>query len=220
MTDPVEGLPESLEVTPLNWPEDARGRKPGDMGFRTPDLPTAQELEEIFPEMVFSDGSPCTPERYAYHPLYGAPVYQPAAGTVYFSRRVPEDLHALFRILDVPCDSKDYAAFAVCAFHPAVERFLVQLKLVSFFALGRMYRLKSHPMPPQQTMSLADAMVEFVKCQAELWLEPGRIFSSKLRGAAGGDGDNDKEDLAFGFQIENAFSGIYRIWSRPWLVGK
>ena len=36
----------------------------------------------------------------------------------------------------------------------------------------------------------------------------------------GGDGDWAKEELAFGCMVENVDLGIYRIWSRAWLVTK
>jgi hypothetical protein len=36
--------------------------------------------------------------------------------------------------------------------------------------------------------------------------------------AFGGDGERAKESLAFGFMVENAYYGVYRIWSRAWLV--
>jgi hypothetical protein len=36
----------------------------------------------------------------------------------------------------------------------------------------------------------------------------------------GGDGDMKREELAFGLIVENEYYGIYRIWSRAWLVTK
>jgi hypothetical protein len=45
-------------------------------------------------------------------------------------------------------------------------------------------------------------------------------MSSELRGTLHGDGDWAKEKLAFGFMIENGSNGVYRVWSRPWLVTK
>ena len=36
----------------------------------------------------------------------------------------------------------------------------------------------------------------------------------------GGDGDWAKESLCFGLMVENGYQGVYRIWSRAWLVTK
>jgi hypothetical protein len=46
------------------------------------------------------------------------------------------------------------------------------------------------------------------------------IWSAKLTGTFGRDGDWAREALCFGFTVENAFHGVYRIWSRAWLVTK
>jgi hypothetical protein len=29
-----------------------------------------------------------------------------------------------------------------------------------------------------------------------------------------------KETLGFGLMVENAYQGVYRVWSRPWLMAK
>ena len=44
--------------------------------------------------------------------------------------------------------------------------------------------------------------------------------TERIYGTFGGDGDGAKEELCFGFLIENADLGVYRIWSRAWLVMK
>jgi hypothetical protein len=41
-----------------------------------------------------------------------------------------------------------------------------------------------------------------------------------LYGAMGGDGDWAKEELCFGFMMENEYHGVCRIWTRAWLVTK
>ncbi|MEI9999893.1 MAG: hypothetical protein WDO13_12425 [Verrucomicrobiota bacterium] len=45
-------------------------------------------------------------------------------------------------------------------------------------------------------------------------------MSSQLRGTFGGDGDWAKESLCFGLLVENNDLGVYRLWSRAWLVTK
>ena len=66
---------------------------------------------------------------------------------------------------------------------------------------------------------MIDAFLEFVAAQKLKWND-NYTFSGKLRGAAGGDGDWAKESLAFRFHVENCYWGVYRMWSRPWLVTK
>ena len=218
MPHSIEGLPYGLKITPFNWPESMTGRRPGDEEFDKPNLPTERDLSEML--LVHPDDTPYSVADFAAHPLLMAPLYLASTGTVYFERRVPEDLHALLRVLAIRGDTKEYAAFVYRAHYPVIQRYLVQLKLVTFMALETVYGVKDVPLPPKQDMTLAEAMVGFVEDQAEAWLEPGRVFSSRLSGAAGGDGDYDKEDLAFGLHVEKPFWGVYRIWSRPWLVSK
>jgi hypothetical protein len=45
-------------------------------------------------------------------------------------------------------------------------------------------------------------------------------MSAELSGTFGGDGDWAQESLCFGFMIENAYHGVYRMWSRAWLITK
>jgi hypothetical protein len=52
------------------------------------------------------------------------------------------------------------------------------------------------------------------------WNEPRHTFSFRLSGTFGGDGYWAKESLCFGFLVENNYRGVYRIWSRAWLVTK
>lgn len=99
------------------------------------------------------------------------------------------------------------------------EHYLDQLRLVSFGALEALYRCNPAEVPSAQTMSIRDTLVAFVAAQREKWNDP-YTFSSKLSGTAGGDGDWARDSLAFGFHVENTYSSIYRIWSRPWLVTK
>jgi hypothetical protein len=69
----------------------------------------------------------------------------------------------------------------------------------------------------QQPMPLKDALWRFIELEREIW---GSGMSRQLRGLFGGDGDWAKESLCFGFLVENNDQGIYRLWSRAWLVTK
>jgi hypothetical protein len=68
---------------------------------------------------------------------------------------------------------------------------------------------------PKQSLNILQAAASFTLKQREKWKD-----RSRLAGMAGGEGDWAKESLAFGFYVENTYWGIYRIWSRAWLVTK
>jgi hypothetical protein len=68
-----------------------------------------------------------------------------------------------------------------------------------------------------QRLNVSGLIDAFIEAQQKRW---GSGMSSELRGTLNGDGDWAKERLAFGFMIENGSNGVYRLWSRPWLVTK
>ena len=68
-----------------------------------------------------------------------------------------------------------------------------------------------------QTVSIGDLIWKFIEDQQR---EYGKGYSAQLDGLFGGDGDWAKEKLAFGFLVENEYQGVYRLWSRAWLVTK
>jgi len=220
----MEGLPEALVITPQHWPEEIRGRKPGAWDFEAPELPSPSTLAELFPDLDLPDDQYKALKRYAFDPVLTAPLLVPSAGTVYFERQDAADLHSLFKVLGIKGDTHEYVAFATSAYEPAFERYLTQLKFVTFFALERTYRLTSQTIPPEQTITLAEAMVGFVECQHGHWLGPRPSLRSRLAGTAGGNGDEAREGLGFGLHVEKVFQlsipGIYRMWSRAWLVTK
>jgi len=45
-------------------------------------------------------------------------------------------------------------------------------------------------------------------------------FSRELSGIIGGDGDFEREELAFRLIVEDKEAGVYRIWSRAALCTK
>lgn len=229
MKDLIEGLPEGLEITACDWPKDTWGLygKPGDVAFQKRELLSEEALEDFqyfFPE-YHSDGKPLSAEQYAMHPVLGAPPRNPSDGTVYFESCVPEDLSALLRVLDVDGSTKEYLAFAFRAANPYDERYLVQLKFVTFDILKSRYlnvlqprdEVKALPMPPKQTLSLGEAALGFVESQTA-YFEPGGYAGPNLRGVLVDRQDDEcVEGLAFGLSV---WRYDYRIWSRPWLVGK
>ncbi len=46
----------------------------------------------------------------------------------------------------------------------------------------------------------------------------GTGLGSKLSRNFGNPGQRFRATLAFGLMIENAFYGVYRLWSRAWLL--
>ncbi len=69
----------------------------------------------------------------------------------------------------------------------------------------------------RQPHPLGEIAWQFLENQRERW---GSGFSSRLSGLFGGDGDWAKEELCFGFMVENGYNAVYRLWSRAWLVTK
>lgn len=123
-------------------------------------------------------------------------------------------------MLIIDRDRRDYAAFLSEADDPVEERRLVQLRIISRFALRNFFgALDSNEYDkfPDQPLTLLEALVAFVHDQKAHW---GDASHRDLSGTAGGDGDWAKETLGFGLMVENEYHGVYRIWSRPWLVTK
>jgi hypothetical protein len=93
-----------------------------------------------------------------------------------------------------------------------------QLRIVSRLTLPGLFgaALNDETMPlVRQALTVGDALWAFIENQERTWGAPGA-----LGGAMGGDGDWAKESLGYGFMVENAYFGVYRIWGRAWLVTK
>ncbi len=100
----------------------------------------------------------------------------------------------------------------------------MQMRIVTSSALYLMYRAIDDAGSrafPEQELTLREALWAFIEHEKERW---GTSFTQDeekgLMGLFGGDGDFAREQLAFGFMIENGDTGVYRIWSRAWLVTK
>jgi hypothetical protein len=123
-------------------------------------------------------------QPHALDPYGEAPRTDPNGGVIYFgSGQKRADIKAVLRVLEVPRDTRHYAAF-----------------------------LQESQDPPTGTL-----IWRFI---AEEERRYGLHGTEGLYGTFGGDGDRAKEELCFGFLIENADLGVYRIWSRGWLVMK
>lgn len=155
------------------------------------------------------------------HPILDAPRTGAAGGVVYFRGDPPTDeVAALLALLEVQTRNRHYAVFLAEATSPERENFLTQVRIVSRFALKYAFGVLSnadYEAFPEQPLDVGELIARFLADQQEIY---GTGYSDGLRGAMGGDGDWAKETLAFGFAVENEYQGVYRLWSRAWLVTK
>lgn len=156
-------------------------------------------------------------------PIRSAPSTLPQGGTVYFDRYDADSGFAgVLRMLAMAHNMKDYAVFLASAEDTVEERYLDQMRIVGHGALSQLYGIPNTAIAelPEQKLGLREAIYAFLDHQTEKWGDPRYLFSGKLSGALGGDGDWAKEALAFGLMVENGYWQVFRIWSRPWLVTK
>ncbi len=155
------------------------------------------------------------------HPLQDAPLFEAHGGHLYLDALPRADtFRTLLQALGIPTDKTQYAAFIAEASVPEKERYLVQLRLVSLGALNHVFGIypdASETLLVQQEHSIGDVLWAFVGHQQGYW---GTFFADPRapQGAFGGDDEYAREELAFGLMVETP--GIYRIWSRAWLVEK
>lgn len=150
-------------------------------------------------------------------PLRSAPLTEPAGGAVYMQGDpTPPDIAALMRLLRVDAAAADYAAFVVRATDPIEERFLTQLRLVRVPALVGIYQALSPDemrLFPDQRLTIGELVPAFVADEQQRW---------RAKPVQPPEGDpveaHIQPSLAFGFLVENAHYGVYRIWSRVWLL--
>ena len=217
-------LPGKITVSPHPWPGKKPDAQPGDMSII---VPPGLGLAGPFPIRPWDDPLTANPGQYygfqqrTGHPLLDAPTNTASGGVVYFDDGCEEqDLRALCRLLSVHDKEKKYAAFLEESSDPLKDRFLVQLKIVSRFALKYLFGAldeKQYDEFPDQPLTVGELLTAFVRDQEQQW---GRGMSSELSGSMGGDGDWAKESLAFGLLVENDYHVVYRLWSRAWLVTK
>jgi len=212
MSEPIEEL---IDIYPSVWPHRDLKVQPGDLRHFAPmgigDVRHHADESE--------DGSTYSLTAHPADPFLAAPITEPCGGTVYFGGEPnAADLAALLRLLRVKAAATDYAAFKARASHPEEHRHLTQLRLVRRAALVGLYgalSLDEMAAFPEQRLTVGDAIQKFVESEQAFW---GVGMSTRLRGRFGGDGERAKESLAFGFMVENAYYGVYRIWSRAWMV--
>jgi len=215
----MNGFPDGLRLSAADWPPECRTPRPGDLGAFVP-----HGFGLGAPAVITLYGGPPSGGYFGFQPTQGnplldAPLTEPCGGTLYFDDRVaPEELRTALELIGV-YQTRDYVAFGASSDDPVSERYLDQLRLVTSAALQSMFAVDATSVG-EQGMTVHEAATAFVAAQWAKWNNGRSPDSAQLAGSAGGDGDWAKESLAFGFHVENTYWGVYRIWSRPWLVTK
>lgn len=194
--------------------------QPGDFGRFAP--MGRGRIGHVPPDL--EDSAPGNPDLFSLtahhsHPLLNAPITEPTGGTLYLDGEPNrEDLAAALRLLGVPADATDYAAFLSQAKKPAEERYMTQLRIVRRVALAALYDALSEPELrafPRQALTVGALIGKFIETEQQRW---GTGLSPQLSERFGNQGQRFRATLAFGLMIENAFYGVYRLWSRAWLL--
>ena len=219
-----EILAEVVPVLPADWPGRALPVMPGDLtGFVPQGMGLGAPL--VLRPWDGLDDLAARQDYYGFdrpdgHPMRSAPSTEPAGGIVYFDDHFPpEDLDAVLRVIGIRDAETDFVVFAASSGDTVTDRYLDQIRVMTVAALSSLFgATKEGGVPrPAEPVTVGALVHRFVELQRERW---GTGFSSELRGTLGGDGDWAKESLAFGLMVENSYWGVYRLWSRPWLVTK
>ncbi|MBU4086681.1 MAG: hypothetical protein KKB21_03850 [Nanoarchaeota archaeon] len=161
-------------------------------------------------------------QRSSLEPIRGDPPQEETAGLIYFGNSVKrEDFDGFLRMINVRAGNKDYAAFVQESANPLEDRYFKQMRLMSKFGLRFMFGAignGEYDSFKEQDLTLGEALWSFMDAEKERF---GTSFGDpRIEGKMGGDGDYAREELSFGFMLENEYHHIYRIWSRAWLVTK
>ena len=209
----------STRITILDgdWPGRELPVMPGDLTRLLP-----QGLGLGVPIMVTPFGIGPSPGYYGLDapsrdPFHGAPTQEPCGGLLYFDDCVEvERLRAALDVIGVHTVRKDYVVFGARAEDPVADRYLNQVRILSKSALAHFFETgKDVSELSDQPITLGAYIETFIAEERSRWNR-----GSDLTGTLGGDGDWAKEQLAFGFLVENTPWAVYRLWSRPWLVTK
>lgn len=183
---------ELIAVSPPVWPGAAV--QPGDLSQVAPDL----------------DGL----QRQVQDPFHDAlTVERGRGGRIYFVDDLDyrKEIPILLDAMGVRQDWDKYAVFILDAIDPKSEGYITQLRIVTCFALYRLFNAIASPSAfPAQPLSIRDLICGFVEKQREEWTHHFRKHLANHELSV-------KEELGFGFMVEDVKYGVYRIWSRAWL---
>ncbi len=225
----AHGIEKFVKVAPAVWPGDSLNIQPGDLSFFAPlgagGFPAPSCFHRASAAMVSAAmwtrrGVP--PSGFhprSAHPFSGSPITEAEGGTVYFGKRPARaDVEAMLRLIGVHGHQTNYAAFLQESTSPE-DHYLIQMRIVTDSALEFVFRTRDEPEGRalrQQSLPICDVIWRFI----EWFTAENAAGRYSVDGALGGDGDCACESLAFGFMVENSSFGIYRIWTRAWLVTK
>ena len=218
----TESIADWVQISPSVWSSKRVPVEPGDLRRFAP--MGRGRIGPVPPDLDDLGAAPGNPDLFSLtahhgHPLLNAPITEPTGGTLYLDGEPDSaDLAATLRLLGVPADATDYAAFISQAKKPAEERYMTQLRIVRRVALAALYdalseaELRSFQ---QQPLTVGALIGKFIETEQQRW---GTGLSPKLSECFGNPGQRFRATLAFGLMIENAFYGVYRLWSRAWLL--
>ena len=218
----TESIADWVQVSPAAWSAKSVPVQPGDLRRFAP--MGRGRIGVLPPDLEEFGEAAGNPELFSLtahhsHPLLDAPITEPTGGTLYLDGEPnAEDLAATLRLLGVPATATDYAAFVGHATKPAEERYLTQVRIVRRVALAALYDALSEAdlrSFPQQTLTVGALIGKFIETEQQRW---GTGLSPQLCERFGNPGQRFRATLAFGLMIENAFCGVYRLWSRAWLL--
>jgi len=210
----VFNLGDKVWVSPPIWPNNKLDIQPGDLSQFTP----------------YGNGVYGYQNRFGENPLTSGPSQEACGGVIYFDNSIVKaDFESLMRIMEVQHrnevkPSKDFAVFTAESNQPGKDGYLVQMRIVSKFGLRFMFGALTdaeYEKFPEQELTMVEVIWSFIEQERKRW---GTSFhqdgTNGLRGLFGGDGNYAREELSFGFMLENDYHHVYRIWSRAWLVTK
>ncbi len=218
--------PKSAVVLPTSWPGQALRIMPGDFSQYVPQglglgppivvRPWDNPLEMLTRPNYYGFDAPET------DPIRAAPSQLGGGGVIYFDDQIgPAAVRALLEAMEVHTIRRDFAVFAGDAGDTRRERYLVQARIMSLPALKNLFGASEPAAQLQeQPVTVEEFVLAFLDQQRQRWNNSRYAFGRNLAGTLGGDGDWAKESLGFGFMVENSYWGVYRVWSRPYLVTK
>lgn len=168
---------------------------------------------------------------YGYQPLIldpfkTAPPQENTGGIIFFPADSRDSFKTKFQstleLLGVKITANDFSVFQLESENPQKDGYLKQMRIVSKFASRCHFNAitdSEYESFHNQEINTFDFLMHFIDSEIKKW-GTSCFDNNGLWGKFGGDGNYAKEALCFGFTIENSYFGIYRIWSRAWLVTK
>ncbi len=218
--------PARASTLDVNWPGRPLTVMPGDFSKYVPQG-MGLDVQPVIRPWDDPVEAVTTPSYYGFEtretdPVRGTPTQEASGGVIYFDDGISRRhiLTALF-VMGVNLHEREFVVFQGPAGDTVGERYLDQARIMRKGALQYLFR----PGPeaadlPVQPVTMGDFIRQFIDDQRKKWNDPRYTFSDRLSGTFGGDGDWAKELLCFGFMVENSYWGVYRLWSRAWLVTK